>query len=303
MALTRHGKTRLLDDADQNIGNSQQVDCSNSIIVEPISNPPRIINLDAKSDTGQTACVAIAAQTIPQAQGTVASFAGPLTAILEFGNGSVSQKVEIDVPIGRVQDFRSPASIKQGQVIASVPAGTLRVYGRNDGNLITPSQNQLIGFPPGSVQFGLAILGNIPRNFGSWTPTTPNIYGPPSAVIQAAATYFALGGPTTGPRNTKTIWVWNGIGIQVRVNLGILGFFPALYWIPALAKSVKLIRLPTTDAFTVDIVDQAGNMESYTVAGGATDTFHPLPGGALMIGLTSNGANTTSCALVFEIDI
>lgn len=318
----RGGPSRLLSDADQNIGNAADVaPTSNEIITIPDQNPPRILNLNALSDTAQMVSVLVAASNLPNtimpaapgAFGKVA-FSGPLTAVFEYGNGSIFTTVEIDVAISNVLNFNTTSGLKDGGVIATLPSGTLRVYGRNDGNLITPSNQFVIDPALGTLSsipianiFGTAAMGNTPRNIGGWNdPTFPM---PPAAHIKAAATYFTHLSPSTGMKNTKTLWIWNGFPDPIagqtpaQIQVSFDGTKAALYWVPELAKSVQLHRLPLTDAFTISLVDEFGFVDQFTIAGGANSPIIQLPASISQIGVQSDSNHTVSCALVFEIGI
>jgi hypothetical protein len=313
----------LLDNADTNIGNAVDAfPTSNSIITIPNQNPDRILNLNADdSKTGQMASVVVTATNLPNlliqpAPSTafgITSFAGPLVAIFEYGNGSTFTAVEVDVAISNVASFNTTSGLKDGGIVVSLPAGTLRVYGRNDGNLITPSNmfkvdpiNGTIQSIPAANVFGTAAQGNIPRNVGSWSNSTNP--APPGAHMKAAAVYFSHPSPSTGMKNTKTLWIWNGgpsvAGqITTQVQTSFDGTGPALYWVPQLAKSVQLHRLPLSTAFTITLIDQFGFVDSIAVAGGANSPIIQLPATISQIGVQGADGNTVSCALVFEIGI
>ncbi len=135
-------KNRLLDDADNNIGNVTISYPSLTPDTHPQTNPPRILALDAESPTAQMMTVVLTNRFLsdppppfnlpPYNNGT--ALGGPIVGIIEFGNGSTFTRVEVDVPLGPV--LLNGSDPQDGVTLVSVPAGTLRVYARNDGNLI-----------------------------------------------------------------------------------------------------------------------------------------------------------------------
>lgn len=306
MAQTRHGKSRLLDDADQNIGNASLINADNIIIVNPITNPTRLLDLTSESDKAQIATVGFDASSNPPAlNSNQAQFAGPLTGILEYGNGSVFTRVEFDVPVGKILSTDSISNAQDGGVIVSVPAGTLRAYARNDANLVTPSfinnsppgGPNVFGFPAGAGPGNK----NQPRGQGSWqNPLFQTI----PANMKAFATYFTRSNGVR-TRNTKTIWVYNNVANPVQVADG-LGT-PAMYFIPPLAKTVQVMRNNLAAAVTLEIYDSQTNtngfVDQFTIAAAANSPIIDLPGQTLLIGIKTTAALVGALCLVFEIGI
>lgn len=320
--------SKLLDDADMNIGNQVPLLggwLSTQMISSPNQNPDRIINLAAESNTAQMVTVALAAFTNPplNQDSGLSSLAGPLTAIIEFGNGAQTTKAEVDVPVGQTLNIVNTSNAADGGTLVTVPAGTLRVYGRNDSNLITPSASF-----NGSIQFGNPNSGdpahgsnNIPRGFGPWwanffgggLPNTSQV-SPVPATMKAMATYFTRpSGQRT--RNTKTIWVYNSLpdnGVDI---VGAAGQ-PAIYFIPAFAKSVRVLRNSCPDgdvsagpacSVTLTIYDQTlitqYPIETFAIAAGAASPTFEIPMSAVAVGVLTGTALTNSFALEFEIGI
>lgn len=299
---------RLLDNAETNIGNQVSYPSNPlaGIVISPDRNPQRILDLTAASNTGQIITVGMSAFSNPP--NTTNAFAGPFTGVVEYGNGGISTRVEFDVPVNQIAPGDTPSNAKDGNVLITVPGGTLRVYGRDDSNLVTPS----FQFTPApAVQFGMpASLGgigggtdNIPRGFGPWSAGPDATIG---GAIKAHATY-ATRADGQGSRVTKTVWVYNtdtGNGSLINEGAGT----PALYFVPPMAKTVQVFRnafATNTPACAVklDVRDQTGIMERFAIAAGVVSPIFELPGGVVMIGVETTTANINTFALVFEIGI
>lgn len=291
----RHGPTKLLDDGDLNIGNAQTLIADTNVITKPITNPPRILNLDADSKFGSVVTIGLAASAKfdPGIQG--GSAAGPLTAVLEFGNGSVFTDVEIDVPIGQIGDFTNPSTAQDGVVVCNVPAGTLRVYGRHDGNLITPSIGNTFGSPTAA-----AGQSNTPVGAGPWDNNLNDV--PIPAFMKAFAVYEPFA--TLARRCTKTIYVYNGFfsGVSVAVPLG------TRYWVPAFARSVQVYRNTIVSAtaptnVTLQFINNITQVvEQYTIPGGTNSPIFQLGEQIIAIGVSTDGVINT-LSLVFDIGL
>jgi hypothetical protein len=284
-------KGELLDDADLNIGNAIIADPYPSSdpltppVIIPISNPPRIINLDALSRTGKVVTIALTAQTVLRPNISQQS-PTPITGIVEFGNGGQFTRIEVDIPVGRVFAIGANFTLQEpedGVVYVTVPAGTLRVFARNDSKFITPTNNGFIGSdaPP----FGL-----------------PPVDGDAdSALVKAFVVYYPIRGSRSAPTKTNYIGRTSGATVIVYINDP-----SSAYLVPPLAKRFRLLRtIPgfTMPAFTGSIYDAAGNtMENFSVALNVMSPWFELPGIAHRIGLefTITGSNGFA-AIVFEI--
>ena len=69
-------------------------------------------------------------------------YAGPITGLVEFGNGGRFTRVEFDVPLGPYLGTFQGAAVasepQDGGVIVTVPTGVLRAYARYDNLLVQP---------------------------------------------------------------------------------------------------------------------------------------------------------------------
>lgn len=279
------GKGRLLSNGDLNVGNSQIIKTVGPPIkIVPDLDPPRILNLDAQSDTGQLVTVSIGAVGMNQGDFGASPMPGLITGIIEFGNGSVFTKLELDVPLGPI-DFAStlnanPKQPSLGGVLITVPAGTLRVYARSDANYITPTIIGLIGLP---------LAGALPPNAGGLAV---------DVVVTAFAAYYTRPGNGAGPTKTLFLGRAPAAGINWAIN--------TTYNIPAYAKTIKFLR-PRANIVDFTISDAAGNtVEQHIIAAGTDSPVFPLYGYAkyFTIGGTSSPAIVGQVmAAVFDLGI
>jgi hypothetical protein len=213
----------------------------------------------------------------------------------------------------------------EGGTQLTVPGGTLRIYGRNDSNLVTPASslfnNDSFGLPTSLGGAGRPGEKNIPRGMGPWWAANPvggpfaaSEVMPVPASMRASATYF---GRPSGERtrNTKTIWCYNALpGNDAQVLTA--GNNPAVYFCPPFAKSLTVYRNKTTAGGTVlgptasiliSLYDQQMNpyepLELITVAGGAQCPTIDLPISVVAIGIETATDTVTQLCLVFEIGI
>lgn len=276
-------KSRLLDDADLNIGNAAIVipqNLTGDAETIPAQNPPRILNLDALSPTGQMITVAITAALVLEPPPVMSQFAGPITAIIEFGNGGVFTRFEVDVPVGPYQANLGPAKNPRepfdGGTVLSIPAGVLRVYARNDARFVTPSVNSTAP---------TAIIAPDPD------PDSPRV------IVKAFTCYQPrISGRFGTPR--KTLYL--GAGDLAPFAAGLT------YSVPAFAKSVRLLRdhdnNPVT--YTLRFRDAIGMnlLDTRTFAAATPSDFVPVPGTCNNIEITQ-GAGDTSGPLELEFEI
>ena len=143
--------TPLLKNADQNIGNSTILypQAGTVGVVIPTTNPPRLLNLTGGSAVGQTVSVVMTVSRILQGNDNPnPGFPGPITGIIEFGNGGRFTKIEFDLTVGpfagSINEASSAVEPQDGVTIVTVPTGVLRVYARYDNLLLAP----LIGTNP-----------------------------------------------------------------------------------------------------------------------------------------------------------
>jgi hypothetical protein len=229
-AARRSGKsgTRLLDDAENNVGNAtvlqpEILPPGQNFTVVKQSNPPRVLNLTAESKTGQSTTLVMTASRTQQA-----GVAGPVTGVIEFGNGTQSTRVEFDVPIGRyVGDFTSVSRGTQPEdsgAIIQVPTGVLRAYARYDNAFIQPTLIGLAfgGYPLPAIQ--------LPPGAGPFAPNVSLC----SVVIKAFANYY--GRHFSKLYKTEYLYIGNpALPVTFVQTQGVYG-------IPAFAKNVMVVR-------------------------------------------------------------
>jgi len=255
-AAKRSGKSgvRLLDDAENNVGNAtmlfpEVLPPGQLFTTVKQSNPPRVLNLTADSKSGQSVTVVMTAARQTNATGT----SGPVTGIIEFGNGTQFTRVEFDVPIGpftgnafAVAPGTQPDD--SGAVI-QVPTGIVRAYFRYDDAYLTP---ELAGYAfggPGSPAFPL------PAGAG---PIAPG--GSTPLLVKAFANYF--GRHHTPLYKSLYLYRTNTVDIQ----FGAFGAQPT-YSIPPFAKTIQIVRTPNTSAMVLVLSDQVAD-ETYAIPSG-----------------------------------
>jgi hypothetical protein len=285
------GSNRLLDNVDQNIGNKavvfpQPFNNVNGVVgaqTIPLLDPPRILSLNSKSPTSQMVTVVLGGTLFIPPDVPPPQFvdAGPITAIVEFGNGSTIDRVEIDVPVGPFDFNSTPRQPTSGGVAISVPAGTLRVYARHDGTYVTPrvSQSSAGTTPPG----GTVRLCN------------------PVEVL-AFVTYFTRPG-TLSPR--KTLYLGTaGPFVVAGVTLT-----DDIFSIPPFAKRVRVLRDKATNTQNFDLLffDSPGApaLDRQTLLAASNSDFVQVPGTANAVGIVSTGqiGPVGNVALEFEIEV
>lgn len=180
----------LLDtNADQNIGNGKIIQPqAGGATVIPQTNPERLLMLSGPSKAGQTTSIVLTASRIVGANNPNPGFPGPITGIIEFGNGGQFTRVEVDIPIGPfvgTQTSPAPASEPQdGGTIVTVPTGVLRVYARYDNQLVQPVLEPLTR--------SLAQLNGVAfKGPGGPTGLGNNVFPPEPVLVKAMAAYFS----------------------------------------------------------------------------------------------------------------
>jgi hypothetical protein len=307
----------LLDNAEQNIGNSQVVPpqigpggpSSPSGTTIPQTNPPRILQLSGPSQKGQTTSVIMTASRLSKGPSNPnPGLAGPITGVIEFGNGGQSTRVEFDVPIGPFIGTVSavaPASEPQdGGTIITVPTGVLRAYARYDNLLIAPALSSNLALaqiqgapflgPGGPIGFPVAP----PNNVGFAEPVQ----------TKAMAAYFSR----HTSRVYKTLFLYvaaiggmGGVAVTVDSNPPGNG---VSYCLPAFARSVKVLRWPLTAALTCSLSATINyNCDQFDVVSGVSAPIVPIMGQESIITLKSltngNADKVVLLAVVCEIGI
>jgi hypothetical protein len=239
-------------------------------------------------------------------------FPGPVTGILEYGNGGRSTKIEFDLAVGPFTgalNIASPAIEPQdGITTVTVPTGGLRAYARYDNLLLAP----LLGTnPPQS----LAEISNV-AIVGPGAPVTvsnpvggPDLSVQPEPVlVKAMAAYFQK----PRAKTYKTIWCYcsNEIGAPPAVVVtnppgGIVAGYPGFaFWaLPAFTRRVKVLRFPDTTALTVLLHNGIRPVDYIQIAANVTAPEIDVVGHENIIGITSANAAVTLLAVICEIGI
>ena len=313
LAARRSGKTgkRLLDDGENNVGNAtalmpQILPAGQVLTTVKQSNPPRLLNLTAESNTGQSMTLVMTASRQANHQGV----AGPITGIIEFGNGTQSTKVEFDVPfgpfVGDIDGVAPGTQPEDGGAVVQIPTGVLRAYARYDNAYITPD---LQGFAFGEAGSGSFPLppGAGPFAPGNSVPPNPTDPGSTPATVKAFANYYGR----VHSKLYKTLYLYNGnVAVPVTFGTPIVGVnVQQTFAIPPFAKSVQVIRTPYTASMIMllsDLVSISGSgLGGYVpIPSGPSPTI-PIVGNQTVIGVSSasNGAGdrVSAVSLVFEI--
>ncbi len=334
--------TPLLKDAEQNIGNSiilrpqaasyppgYEIAIAPPVLpnvgtVIPQTNPERILNLNAGgSASGQTMTVAMSATRILQGtDNPYPGFPGPITGVVEFGNGGRFTKVEFDIPVGPFAgQFTAASSAIQpqdGVVIITIPAGALRVYARYDNRLIAP----LLGTDPPISQAQWTTLNGIPVPFvGPGGPllvqdaTGPgnSIIPPEPVLVQAMATYF--GRAPTHSRVYKTLNMYISQEtlnapppLAPAIQIGnppvrtVAGFGDFNFWaLPPYTKRIKLLRFPNSANLAVLLHDGIRPVDFFTTGSGNSFPEFDVVGGEMIIGISSQNSGGNAVTMLKAI--
>lgn len=305
-------KTPLLMNAEQNIGNSAIVQPEVGIATTfPATNPQRLILLSGGSAVGQSTSVVVTAARLPLNVNPKPGIPGPITGIIEFGNGGRSTKLEFDVQIGpfvgKTLAVAAASNPQDGMTIVTVPTGVLRVYTRYDNLLIAP----LLETTPQTVggQAMLADVQGVPR----LGPGGPVDFGAPLNLIpaepvltQAMAAYFTRHYSTT----YKTLYLYMGQPTGGGPQPALVSAAPApglsaaQYVLPAFSRSLRVLRVPTA-ALTVTIFNSYRSVERYQIPAGSVSPTIPIVGNESIISIISDTVadTVTFLALVCEVGI
>lgn len=304
-AAIRSGKTglRLLDDSDQNIGNATVLEPQAgpaTIIPPPLANNARLINLTAKSANGQSMTVTMTASRISNQSG----FPGPVTGIIEFGNGSQNTRVEFDIPVGpfvgSITQASNAVEPQDGGVMVSLPTGVIRAYARYDNQLLA----NLLGTTGSLAQYLQANGQPTATNLGPGAPLSG--LQPENLRIKAMATYYNH----RASRVYKTLYCYQtpdppaAVPITVVGPSTIGGFSTfAFFCLPAFTKRVQPVFFPGTS--TVDIILHDG-IRPTLFASGVTGNILPtfdVKGHNSIIGIKSTGGQITLLQFFCELGL
>lgn len=289
-AAKRSGKsgTRLLDDAENNVGNStilypEILPPGQNFTTVKQSNPPRVLNLTADSKSGQSITVVMTAAR----QANQSGHAGPVTGIIEFGNGTQFTRIEFDVPIGPyIGDYLNVLPGTQpddsGAVI-QVPTGIVRAYFRYDDAYITPDLSGVAVHSPSPTLLAPTYLDQ--------STVLPRPLAPTPLVVKAFANYF-------GRHHTKLYKTLYLLNDTAAVNM-----IPVPYALPPFAKSLQVIRSPLATAMSVTLSDLIGGDEIYDIPASTTSPIIPVTGNqnTFFLKTVGVGASITFLKVVCEI--
>jgi hypothetical protein len=188
-----------------------------------------MLDLTADGKFGEIVDVTVG-QEITQPGVTATNLTGPITCICQFGNGAATATMEFDVPAASItptfiasfpNGMKNPPRSGAG---VSLPAGSLRVFFRNDNNMLP-------AFPGGTI------IGNTLA---------------PSSLVNPTCFAFVDYGTTFGGRQLrKSICVSNNSAMAVG-NTAFIG-------IPAFARRMYLYR-DSLDTTTFSIFFNAGGL-------------------------------------------
>ena len=301
-------KTPLLMNAEQNIGNSAviypQAGGVGSGTVIPQTNPSRILQLTGGSAVGQTTSIVMTASRTVGSLNPNPGLPGPITGIIEFGNGGRATKVEFDVPIGPYQGAISlpdPANEPQdGGIIISVPTGVLRAYARYD--------NLLLATVLGTNQ-SLAQIRKVTAIGPGGPHSTLNLPTPAEPVqVKAMAAYFSR----HFARAYKTLYCYlsDPIGPSAIVIGDPAGGGYDFFCLPAFARSVKVLRLntiapppPTMPALKIVLHNGVNIVDMIDIAAGVNSPDIKVEGHECIIGIRSATAGDTVTLLALSCEV
>jgi hypothetical protein len=294
----------LLDiDADQNIGNGSLIppQVGAATVVSQIA-PERLLMLSGPSNTGQTTSIVLTVSRIVGPSNPYPGFPGPITGIIEFGNGGQFTRVEVDVPTGPFFGYLAqpaPATEPQdGGIIVTVPTGILRVYVRYDNLLLQPLLNTS---PPQSLAQKLG-LPNIVGPGGPIHYLPPLKTIPPEPVLaKAMAAYFSR--HTSRVFRTNYIYVSDlATGVPIFITIP-----PSTFCVPAFARSLRVLRTPVTAAITVGVLDNSSHQLNAVAVAANSSPSIPIEGTGTIVTVGSTTASPTNrvsfLALCYEIGV
>ena len=323
-------KKPLLEDADQNIGNSATIYPQSGDVgtVTPQILRDRILNLQAGSAAGQTTSIVMTASRIVGSDNPTPGFPGPITGVIEYGNGGRSTRLEFDIPVGpfagSINQASNAVEPQDGAVIVTVPTGVVRAYARYDNLLLAP----LLGTDPPISQAQAAGVAPIGPGGPLWCaiiPTPPPPPAPQSILIQsepvlvkAMASYFSkahskvyktLNCYLTSETSTPATPPSDALSpIAVNINgtgsAQIAGYPGYSFWVlPALTKKVKILRFPDTTALTVLLHDGIRPVDFINVVANVTAPEIEVVGSENIIGISSGNDKVSLLKLVCELGI
>ena len=318
MQRQKNEPRHLLDtEAEQNIGNSfllqPQAGSGGTIVPQSSATQSyeRILQLSGPSKSAQTTSVVFTAcRVAPGPSNPNPGYAGPVTGILEFGNGGRFTRVEFDVPVGpylgNFDGSLTSTEPQDGGTVITVPSGVLRADARYDNLLV----QALLGPPRSTAQaLGVAFVG-------PGGPVSPPGAAAPAepVLVKAMAAFFTR----HWAKLYKTQYCYVGApGVPAQALLTQstpLGLNVATYCVPPFAKSVKVLRNPVSAAMVVELYDGVfttlnpptnnNGVDEVAVPAGASPTID-IVGNETVVRVSSATANdkVKFLALVYEIGL
>ena len=268
---------QLLDGAELNAGAS--------FIVSPNpqaglpGNLVRILDLHADSKEGRVITVTMSQQSVPSGFITT----GPVRGLIEFGNGGAISTVEFDIPppdclatffTGTPTNI--PLFFKNSGVSLSVPAGSIRVYARNDANA-------------GFIQVSL------PNVIGNLDGTDPTVFAHASynavfgAVAPTRTVYLAPSFGVPFPNGSTLVCDVPPFATGVRFMIGPI---PSLFVAPPFIPSPQI---------NVALCTPWGYASTYQVPAGS-DGYRQFSGDVNIVSIeNTSGGPINGVAAVFDI--
>lgn len=247
------------------------------------ASPDLVLSIPRQSTNGLA--ITLSASTVLKTPPVSQENPVPLTAIVEFGNDKVSGRIEVDVPVGRLNSLGGMLTPPEsGALFMNLPSNVLNIYARNDSYYITPDNNGLVG------DSDLSML-------------TPPVRGgdAASAILRASASFGT--GAKIGERPTRTYYIG---AITAAGHIKFVDDPARAYTIPPLAKRFRLLRTGEANGpSTGSVYDAAGNvLSSFSTGAEISEPWIDLPGTAHRVGVATflSGAGGTA-ELVFEIGI
>ena len=313
--------TPLLKNAEQNIGNSAIIQPQAGLpTVIPQTNPARILDLSGGSASGQTMSIVFTATRLSRGvDNPNPGFPGPVTGILEFGNGGRFTRVEFDIPVGPFDGALNVASNavepQDGMVIVQVPTGIVRAYARYDNLLLAP----LLGTNPPMSAAQWNNLNSPPFTavpvVGPGGPVivdAPPAVPPEPVLVKAMTAYFSKA--RSKVYKTLNCYISNEVAAPAQIQIGnppvalVGGFnFYAFWALPAFTKRIKILRFDDTVALAVLLHDGIRPVDFLNIPGGTSAPEIEIVGAENIIGITTGspptGVTVKMLKLVCEIGI
>lgn len=145
---TRPSASPLLDQYDLNLGSTQKVPRPNRTNTPQAGALVRLLDINSEGRSGQVVTLTMGSLINDgEVAPGLAAISGPVTGIVEWGNGAASNRVEFDLPQPSrlLCDPFSPFTTNYSKDLVTTPrqsgltltltASSIRVFARNDANL------------------------------------------------------------------------------------------------------------------------------------------------------------------------